>query len=63
MLIYSNQRLDIEFYIRMCIRICKSIHFINSKHLVHGDIKPDNIIVEYTTKKYNIAIKISMFFL
>jgi len=51
MLIYANQCVDIELYIRMCIRICKSIQFINSKHLVHGDIKPDNIIVEYTTNR------------
>lgn len=51
MLIYANQRVDIEVYIRMCISICKSIRFINSKHLVHGDIKPDNIIIEYTTNR------------
>jgi hypothetical protein len=51
MLIYANQCVDIELYIRMGIRICKSIQFINSKHVVHGDIKPDNIIVEYTTNR------------
>jgi hypothetical protein len=51
MLIYANQRVDVEFYIRMCIRISKSIQFINSKHVVHGDIKPDNIIIEYTTNR------------
>jgi serine/threonine protein kinase len=51
MLIYANQLVNIEVYIQMCIRICKSIEFINSKHLVHGDIKPDNIIIEYTTNR------------
>ena len=51
MLIYANQCVDIEFYIRMCAHISKSIQFINSKHLVHGDIKPDNIIIEYTTNR------------
>jgi len=51
MLIYANQCVDIELYIRMCIHICKSIQFINSKHVVHGDIKPDNIIIEYTTNR------------
>ena len=46
MTIHNNQCMDIEFYIRMCIRICKSIQFIHSKHIVHGDIKPDNIMIE-----------------
>ena len=51
MMIYANQKLDIEFYISLCIRISKSILFINSKHVVHGDIKPDNIIIENTTNR------------
>ena len=51
MMIYENQKLDIEYYIRMCIRISKSIQFISSKHMVHGDIKPDNIIVENITNR------------
>ena len=51
MMIYENQKLDIEFYIRMCIRISKSIQFISSNHIVHGDIKPDNIIVEHITNR------------
>jgi hypothetical protein len=51
MMIYENQKLDIEFYIRMCIRISKSIQFISSNHMVHGDIKPDNIIVENITNR------------
>lgn len=51
MMIYANQRLPMEFYINLCIRISKSIQFINSKHVVHGDIKPDNIIIEYITNR------------
>ena len=51
MAIHNNQCMDIEFYIRMCIRICKSIQFIHSKHIVHGDIKPDNIMIESKTNK------------
>ena len=51
MMIYENQKLDIEFYIRMCIRISKSIQFISSNHMVHGDIKPDNIIIENITNR------------
>ena len=51
MLIHANQCMDIEFYIKMCIHISKSIQYINSKHLVHGDIKPDNIIVENITNR------------
>ena len=34
---------------KLCIQICKSIEFIHSKHIVHGDIKPDNILIETTT--------------
>ena len=51
MSIFYNQRMDIEYYIRMCIQICKSIQFIHSKHIVHGDIKPDNIMIEAKTNK------------
>jgi hypothetical protein len=51
MMICANKQLDIEFYISLCIRISKSILFINSKHVVHGDIKPDNIIIENTTNR------------
>ena len=49
LLIYEHQKLNIEFYIKLCIQICKSIEFIHSKHIVHGDIKPDNILIETTT--------------
>jgi serine/threonine protein kinase len=49
LLIYENQKLNIETYIKLCIQICKSIEFIHSKHIVHGDIKPDNILMEVKT--------------
>ena len=49
LLIYENQKLNIETYINLCIQICKSIEFIHSKHIVHGDIKPDNILMEVKT--------------
>ena len=47
--VYKNQQLNIETYINICIQICKSIQFIHSKHIVHGDIKPDNILIETNT--------------
>ena len=49
LLVYENQKLNIETYINLCIQICKSVEFIHSKHVVHGDIKPDNILMEVTT--------------
>jgi len=49
LLIYENQNLNIEIYIKLCIQISKSIQFIHSKHVVHGDIKPDNILIEIKT--------------
>jgi hypothetical protein len=49
LLVYENQNLDVEFYLKLCIQICKSIQFIHSKHIVHGDIKPDNILMELKT--------------
>ena len=47
--IYKNQKINIEVYIKLCIQICKSIQFIHSKQIVHGDIKPDNILIDMTT--------------
>lgn len=41
----DNKRLPINAYIDICIHVCKSILFIHSKHMVHGDIKPGNILI------------------
>ena len=38
-----------EYFIKMCIDICKSIIYIHSFNLVHGDIKPDNILIDVHT--------------
>ena len=44
----------------MCINISKSILFIHSHDLVHGDIKPDNILIEkYTNIPYIIDFGLS----
>jgi len=42
---YNNKCYNITYYIKMCITISKSILFIHSHNIVHGDIKPDNILV------------------
>jgi len=44
-----NRYTDIEKHIQMCITISKSILFMHSHDLVHGDIKPDNILIEKNT--------------
>lgn len=56
----SNKFYHINYYIRMCINISKSILFIHSHDLVHGDIKPDNILIEkYTNIPYIIDFGLS----
>jgi len=56
----SNKFYHINYYIRMCINISKSILFIHSHELVHGDIKPDNILIEkYTNIPYIIDFGLS----
>ena len=56
----SNKFYHINYYIRMCINISKSILFIHSHDIVHGDIKPDNILIEkYTNIPYIIDFGLS----
>jgi hypothetical protein len=45
----DNKYNNIETYIQMCISISKSILFMHTHELVHGDIKPDNILIEKNT--------------
>jgi|LakMenE01Jun11ns_1017448.scaffolds.fasta_scaffold9940280_3 hypothetical protein len=49
--IYNNKKIDISIYIKICISISKSILFLHSNHVVHGDIKPANILIENVTNK------------
>ena len=39
----------VENYIKMCISVSKSILFMHSNDIVHGDIKPDNILIDIDT--------------
>ena len=56
----SNNFYHINYYVKMCITISKSILFIHSHDLVHGDIKPDNILIEkYTNIPYIIDFGLS----
>jgi len=42
----SNRCFNVKYYIQMCITISKSILFMHSHNIVHGDLKPDNILIE-----------------
>lgn len=45
----DNRFYNITYYVKMCITISKSILFIHSHNLVHGDVKPDNILIELSS--------------
>ena len=45
----DNRFYNITYYIKMCITISKSILFIHSHNIVHGDVKPDNILIELSS--------------
>jgi len=47
--LYNNRFYNITYYIQMCITISKSILFMHSHDIVHGDIKPDNILVDISS--------------
>ena len=49
MKISANKRVPINTYVSICIGVCKSILFLHSNHVVHGDIKPGNILIQNTT--------------
>jgi hypothetical protein len=49
MKIRANKILPINNYATICINVCKSLLFLHSKHVVHGDIKPGNILIQNTT--------------
>ena len=46
---FENRFYDVTYYIKLCITISKSILYIHSHNLVHGDIKPENILMELST--------------
>lgn len=45
----NNRFYNITYYIKMCIAISKSILFMHSHNIVHGDIKPDNILIDVSS--------------
>ena len=47
----SNRSYSVSYYIQMCITVSKSILFMHSHNIVHGDIKPDNILIELSNNK------------
>lgn len=47
----SNRSYSVSYYIQLCITVSKSILFMHSHNIVHGDIKPDNILIELSSNK------------
>jgi eukaryotic-like serine/threonine-protein kinase len=44
--IIDDQKLAIERAIRVTIAICDALDYIHSHRVVHGDLKPDNVMVD-----------------
>ena len=42
----SSRCYSVSYYIQMCITVSKSILFMHSRNIVHGDVKPDNILID-----------------
>lgn len=47
----SNRNYATSYYIQQCITISKSILFMHSHNIVHGDVKPDNILIDISTHR------------
>jgi serine/threonine protein kinase len=47
----SNRNYATSYYIQLCITISKSILFMHSHNIVHGDVKPDNILIDISTHR------------
>ena len=43
---FENKCKQTEYFISMCIKCCKMVQNLHKHHLVHGDIKPDNILID-----------------
>lgn len=42
----SRQRLDVEQRVRLVVEICEAIHYLHLERVIHGDLKPSNVLVE-----------------
>jgi len=48
---FDNKIKNIEYFILMCIKLSKMIQILHKHHLVHGDIKPDNVLINIYTEE------------
>ena len=56
----SNTEVDLSFILRELLHVAEAINFIHEKNFVHGDIRPENILVFYA-ENGEITLKLTDF--